>query len=97
MQVITRYLPPAAGLEAVLQIRQLSLLESQVHQFEKKIDVHKADHPMLEAISQIPGVGKVSGWSILAEKGDIHRFGSDKNFASYCRLVPGSSDSGGKR
>ena len=94
---LSRHLPPAAGFEVVLQIQQLRLLESQVHQIEKKIDVRKADHPMLEAISQIPGVGKVSGWSILAEIGDIHRFESDKNFASYCRLVPGSSDSGGKR
>ncbi|HET8864267.1 MAG TPA: transposase [Gracilimonas sp.] len=43
------------------------------------------------------GIGKVRSWSILAEIGDISRFKSDKNFVSYCRLVPGAADSGGKR
>ena len=45
---------------------------------------------------EIPGIGKVGAWTILAEIGDINRFSSDKQFISYCRLVPGSKDSGGK-
>lgn len=91
------HLPAAASLEAGLQLNQFRLLESQVHQIEKKIDAQRPDFPDYERISQVPGIGKVSSWSILAEVGDITRFKSDKHFVSYCRLVPGAADSGGKR
>lgn len=94
---LSRYLSPAAGLEAGLQIEQLRLLENQIHTIEKKIDERKPEHPQFDLISQVPGIGKVSAWTILAEIGDIHRFKRDKNFASYCRLVPGAADSAGKR
>jgi len=91
------HLPPASGLEASLHIDQFRLLEGQVHRIEKQIDTYGPEFPDYERISQVPGIGKVSSWSILAEIGDISRFKSDKNFVSYCRLVPGAADSGGKR
>lgn len=94
---LTGHLPEAAGLEASLQIDQFRLLENQVHKIEKQIDAHGPDYPDYEQISQVPGIGKVSSWSILAEIGDVSRFKSDKNYVSYCRLVPGAADSGGKR
>ncbi|MGN8224319.1 IS110 family transposase [Gracilimonas sp. BCB1] len=94
---LTAHLSPASSLEAVLQIGQLRLLESQVYQIEENIDEYRPEFPGYDRISQLPGIGKVSSWSILAEVGDISRFGSDKHFASYCRLVPGAADSGGKR
>jgi transposase len=46
---------------------------------------------------EIPGFGLVVAWTVLAEIGDIHRFPTAKQFVSYCRLVPGSKDSGGNR
>lgn len=92
-----KHLPPAAALEACLQIDQYRLLESQVHRIEKQIDGYGSEFPDYDRISQVPGIGKLSSWSILAEVGDISRFKSDKNFVSYCRLVPGAADSGGKR
>ena len=94
---LTGHLPDAAGLEATLQINQFRLLESQVHKIEQQIDKLKPDFPDYERISRVPGIGKVSSWSILAEIGDISRFKGVKNFVSYCRLVPGAADSGGKR
>lgn len=94
---LNSHLPPASSLEAVLQIGQFRLLESQVYQIEKHIDEYRPEFPEFDRISQVPGIGKVSSWSILAEIGDISRFKSDKNFVSYCRLVPGAADSGGKR
>ena len=92
-----KHLPPAASLEACLQIDQYRLLETQVRRIEKQIDARQPEFPDYDRISQIPGIGKVSSWNILAEIGDISRFKSDKNFVSYCRLVPGAADSGGKR
>ena len=44
----------------------------------------------------IPGVGRINAFSIYLEIDDIGRFPSAKHFLSYARLVPGSSNSGGK-
>ena len=94
---LNSHLPPASALEASLQIDQFRLLEAQTYRIEKQIDAFRPDFPGYDRISGVPGIGKVSSWSILAEVGDISRFESDKHFVSYCRLVPGAADSGGKR
>jgi transposase len=44
----------------------------------------------------IPGIGDISGSMIAMETSDIHRFAEAKHYCSYCRLVPGAKDSGGK-
>lgn len=44
----------------------------------------------------IPGIGDISESIIAMETGDIHRFADAKHYCSYCRLVPGAKDSGGK-
>jgi len=44
----------------------------------------------------IPGIGRINAFSIYLEIDDITRFPSVKHFLSYARLVPGSSNSGGK-
>ncbi len=45
---------------------------------------------------QCPGIGKMVAYTLLWEIDDIHQFPSARHFHSYCRLVPGSHDSGGK-
>jgi transposase len=44
----------------------------------------------------IPGIGRILAFTIYLEIDDIHRFPTVKHFWSYCRLVPGAADSGGK-
>src|SRR5699024_10733249 len=54
---------------------------------------------LVERLLAAHGVGKVGGWTIQAEIGDIHRFPSVKYRIlgiSYCRLAAGSKDSVGK-
>ena len=50
----------------------------------------------VQLLMSIPGIGDISGSIIAMETGDIHRFADDKHYSSYCRLVPGAKDSGGK-
>lgn len=90
-------LPEAAHLEVQLILAQITQLQAHIHQLEEAIEGQKDFTDDLELITPIPGIGLAGGWSILAEIGDIVRFPSDKQFVSYCRLVPGSSDSGGSR
>ncbi len=90
-------LPEVANVEVGLLVDQILQLQSHIHRLEQKIGQQEAFSGDLELIKPIPGIGLVNGWSILAEIGDIGRFPTDKQFTSYCRLVPGSSDSGGSR
>ena len=47
-------------------------------------------------ISTVPGIGKVLGLTILLEIGDIDRFPSVKQLASYSRLIKCKAESAGK-
>lgn len=89
-------LPEVAMLEARLLVKQIIQLQAHTEHMEQAIEAQGEFTADLELILPVPGVGLVDGWTILAEVGDISRFASDKQFASYCRLVPGSNNSGGK-
>lgn len=52
--------------------------------------------PKLQFLVSIPGIGDITGAIIAMETGEIHRFADAKHYCSYCRLVPGAKDSGGK-
>lgn len=97
MQLLLRnHLPAEAWLEASLAIEQVVQIQDSIHRIEKAIDRQLWYRHQVDRLMEVPGIGVVSAWAILSEVGDIRRFPSDKQFASYCRLVPGSNDSGGK-
>jgi transposase len=47
----------------------------------------KAD-PRVKVLTQLPGVGMLTGLVLLAETGDISRFGSARKLASWAGLTP---------
>lgn len=53
---------------------------------------HKKDYYLLKSI---PGVGGYLAAALLAELGDIRRFGNEASFASYVGLIPMMRNSGG--
>jgi len=65
-------------------------------QLEKYFKTQLRPTPTLQLLMSIPGLGEITGAIIAMETGDIHRFADAKHYCSYCRLVPGSKDSGGK-
>jgi transposase len=57
----------------------------------------KIDDPIAYQLLQtIPGVGKVLALILLYEMHDAARFGDERRFVSYCRLVRPSHESAGK-
>ncbi|MGL1904350.1 MAG: IS110 family transposase [Fibrobacterales bacterium] len=50
----------------------------------------------LNIVQSIPGVGKIIGLALVLEIGDIKRFDTVQQFASYCRLVRCKHESAGK-
>jgi transposase len=79
---------------------QLAVLEHIRDSLTTQIlDLEKSLHPMLipnddiQRLLNIPGIGKLSAFTIYLEIDGIERFASDKKFVSYCRLVPAADNS----
>jgi len=70
--------------------REIDGLEESVYQAVKLTD----DFAILQTVT---GIGKILGLTIMLETGDIHRFASAGNFASYCRCVDNTRTSNGKK
>ena len=66
---------------------------------EQILDLERSLHPVLipngdiQRLLAIPGIGKLSAFTIYLEIDGIDRFDSDKRFVSYCRLVPAADNS----
>ena len=93
---LEQQLPTVAWVEAQLLLQQIRLLQDQVGVLEQAIEQRVEFTDQVERLKVLPGFGLVCAWTVIAEIGDITRFPSSKQFTSYCRLVPGSKDSGGK-
>jgi transposase len=79
---------------------QLAVLEHSRDNFTSQIlALEKSLHPVLipnddiQRLLNIPGIGKLSAFTIYLEIDGIERFDSDKKFVSYCRLVPAADNS----
>jgi transposase len=79
---------------------QLAVLEHTRDSLSEQILVlEKSLHPVLipnddiQRLLYIPGIGKLSAFTIYLEIDGIERFDSDKQFVSYCRLVPAADNS----
>jgi transposase len=55
-----------------------------------------ADHPDIELLRTIPGIGWILAYTIASEIGDIGRFSSPKKLAGYTGLCPFVRQSGGR-
>lgn len=53
--------------------------------------------PVVDALTALRGIDKLSAMTLLAELGDISRFQSPRQLMAYLGLVPGEHSSGGRR
>lgn len=51
----------------------------------------------LKVLKTMPGIGNALRMTIMLEVGDIDRFSSPGNYASYCRCVKSEKISNGKK
>jgi transposase len=77
----------------LLQHDQLSALTDLL---EQRIAERFADHEGYQRLQSIPGVGPTIAATIVAETSGIERFGSARQFAAFCGLVPRVRSSAGK-
>ena len=89
-------LPELPRLQAELQAAQRALIKSHIQRLDHELRDRVLATPDAQRLVWVPGVGRIVAYTLLLEIDDIHRFPSVRHFHSYCRLVPGSQDSGGK-
>jgi len=80
----------------VMILQRIELLSNQIDELDTYLKNVTLEDPKFKLLLTLPGVLYVLGMTIYYEIGDIGRFDSVRKFASYCRLVPGISQSSDK-
>lgn len=75
----------------------LRCLEHEVRTIEDRVREAGRTHPGYALLQTVPGIGPILAGTILLEAGDIRRFPTVGQFASYCRCVGSEHLSNGKR
>jgi len=77
----------------VMILERIDLLSRQIEEMDTRLKDITLEDPKFKLLLTLPGVMYVLGLTIYYEIGDIGRFRDARQFASYCRLVPGISQS----
>ena len=77
------------------QLALLDTLDEQIQIFEDKIAVKGVEDPQVKLLMTMPGISYFAASLLLAEIGDINRFGNDKKISSWAGLAPRIHQSGG--
>ncbi len=71
--------------------------DEQTEILERTVTQRAKLRPQFSFLKTVPGIGQILALTIMLETGDIRRFQSVGNFASYCRCVGSQQISNGKR
>ena len=90
---------PVAEDSAAVQMFRLVLVQMQQlirHRDEIERQGHQLlqDHPDYQRLQQLPGIGPIHALTILAEAGDLRRFGHYRQFLKYCGFNLSTHQSG---
>lgn len=92
-RTIPEDLPEEYRSQMELYYQQSELLDEQVKGIEKQLRTRLRTNEDIERMQGVPGIGMITAYSANLEIDGIERFPAEKNFLSYCRLVPGAKDS----
>ncbi len=81
------YEHPANQLIARTQKEHIEQLNQSIGRIERAVLQSARELPYYDKLNTLPGIGKILGMTITMEVGEIERFKSEGNFASYCRAV----------
>ena len=91
------YEHPANQLIAQVQLEHIEALGRSISRMEKAVLDCAQELPLYEKLLSLPGIGRILALTITMEVGDIARFKTDGDFASYCRTVDSRRLSNGKQ
>lgn len=87
-------LEPLARFQMDQHLQLLDAIENNIRALEGEIARLAADNPMVKRIMQVTGLSYYTALAVYAEIGDIERFPSAKQLASYVGIVPSVDQSG---
>jgi transposase len=85
----------ALAVKANLSV--MSSADEQTKILERTVTQRVKLSPQFSFLKTVPGIGQILALTIMLETGDIRRFSSVGNFASYCRCVGSQKVSNGKK
>jgi transposase len=85
----------ALAIKANLSVMRSA--EEQVEVLEQTVTARVKLRPEFRFLKSVPGIGPILSLTIMLETGDIRRFSTVGNYASYCRCVGSQKLSNGKR
>ncbi|MCM8826887.1 MAG: IS110 family transposase [Candidatus Omnitrophica bacterium] len=85
-------LPDDKLLKGSLEL--LDNLNRRIHQTDYLVEILSGQHPYVERLRTIPGIGKFLSVLIAFEIDDIKRFFNEKKFAGYIGIIPSTYASG---
>lgn len=78
------------------QLKRIDGIEQDIDQLEKRMGAWQKQEAACRAISDVPGIGKLTATALVATIGDAKTFKSGREFASFLGLVPRQRGTGGK-
>ena len=91
------YEHPANGLIAQLQKEHIEQLTQSIERIEKVVLKAARQRPCYQRLCTLPGIGIILGMTITMETGEVQRFKTPGDYASYCRTVNSQRLSNGKK
>jgi transposase len=80
-------------------LQHIEFMERRIEEISDEIGARmRPFEPAMVALQEIPGVGRLSAQTILAEVGtDMRHWPNAKAFAAWAKVCPGNNESAGKR
>lgn len=95
---VDRLLPEAhLALAVKSNLSVMRAVDEQIEELEKVVRASGRQHPEFRPLLSVSGIGDILGLTILLATGEIKRFATVGNYASYCRCVGSERMSNGKR
>jgi transposase len=98
VQKVDELLPDSdLALAVKANLSVLSSADQQVELLEQIVTQRVKLRPQFSFLKTVPGIGEILALTIMLETGDIGRFCTVGNFASYCQCVGSQKISNGKK
>ncbi len=78
------------------QLKRIDELQKEIDQLERHMSIWQKKESACRAISDVPGIGRLTATALVATIGDAKTFKSGREFASFLGLVPRQNGTGGK-
>lgn len=88
---------PELALAVKCNLRVMQCADEQVAVLERAVLERVKLKPAFKQLRSVPGIGQILALTIMLETGDIRRFASVGDFASYCRCVGSKKLSNNKK